>query len=196
MALFNRVVAGLQRLFPASGTSRHSPNELSDNVQLVHPFPSQASNLQSSSRVSFTGAPALSPVLVVGPQTDVTSDDPSGGTPHINAQVFDEWMYMHIGHTAAAGVIPRLRMTLVDPAGAAIVIGEFMFDSAVIPFFPCYSTAVRTGAAVEWIFPPRPVLVPPGWQIQILGDAQAVAYLITLAGLVARRSLADVPLWR
>jgi hypothetical protein len=197
MALFNKVVAGLQRLFPASGMGRHSPSELSDNVQLVHPFPSQAADLQSSSRVSFTSSTVVTPVLTIAP---AVGEDPAAGTPSINAQVFDEWMLMHIGHTAAAGVVNRLRLSLLDPTGAAILLGIWNFDSNVTPFLPGYNAGVFVNGAfaspTQLMFPMRPVLVPPGWSLQVVGDTQAVAYNITLAGQVARRALADVPLWR
>jgi hypothetical protein len=196
MALFNRVVAGLQRLFPASGFSRHSPNELSDNVQLVHPFPSQAADLQSASRVTFGSGSSVTPALVISP---AVGDDPSLGTPNINAQVFDEWMMMHVGHTAAAGVVNRIRLTIVDPLGGGIVLGSWAFDSNVIAFVPAYASAawVANGVVFNHIIAPvRPVVVPPGWSLQLIGDTQAAAYVVSLAGLVARRALADVPLWR
>lgn len=197
MALFSKVVAGLQRLFPASGQGRHSPSELSDNVQLVHPFPSQAADLQSSSRVSFTSAAALTPTLTIAP---AVGEDPAAGTPSINAQVFDEWLIAHVGHTAAAGVVTRLRLSLVDPVGAAIILGIWNFDSNVTPFLPAYNGGVFVNGAfaspTQLMFLVRPLLVPPGWSIQIVGDTQAVAYTITFAGQVARRALADVPLWR
>jgi hypothetical protein len=44
--------------------------------------------------------------------------------------------------------------------------------------------------------PRRPLLVPPGWTLQLFGDTLGAAYTVTLAGIVIRRSLADVPLHR
>ena len=185
MTLFSKLSVGLQTLFPSSGADVPRPNELTSVVHLVHPFPSQASDLQTTARSSFTSASAVTPGLVVPAPPD---------------GFFDEWAIGHVGHTAAAAVVNRIRLFLVDVAGASIMLGVWNFDSNVTPNLPLFSSGIFVNGAfaspTQVMFPPRPLLVPPGWNLQLLGDTQGVAYTTTLAGIVIRRSLADVPLHR
>src|SRR5882672_1147854 len=106
---------GLQAVFPSSGTVVHEVTELRSDVQLVHPFPSQASDLETSNRQSFTSAANVTPVIAsIPPQPD---------------QTYDELVVGHVGHTFAGA--SRMRLSLVDPAGAAVVVGLWSFDSGV-----------------------------------------------------------------
>ena len=185
MTLFSKISVGLQTLFPSSGADVPRPRELTDVVHLVHPFPSQASDLQTTARSSFTSSTVVTPVLVVPAPPD---------------GFFDEWTLGHVGHTAAAAVVNRLRLFLVDPAGASLILAVWNFDSNVTPNLPLFAAGVFVNGAfaspTQLMFPVRPLLVPPGWTLQVFGDTQGVAYNVTLAGLVIRRSLADVPLHR
>jgi hypothetical protein len=181
--MFSKPSVGLQNLFPSSGQEVPRPNELTSVVHLVHPFPSQASDLQTTARSSFTSTTVVTPTLLVPPPPD---------------GFYDEWAIGHVGHTAAAGVVNRLRLFLADPAGGLIAIAVWNFDQNVTPNLPLFADGIFVNGAfaspTQLILPPRPLLVPPGWSIQVNGDNQAVAYNVTLAGLVIRRSLADVPL--
>jgi hypothetical protein len=183
VTLFAKLSVGLQTLFPSSGADVPRPNELTSVVHLVHPFPSQASDLQTSARSSFSSASAVTPALLV---------------PVVPDGFFDEWT---IGHVASnfAGVT-RVRLNLVDVAGGAIALGIWNFDSGVTLALPLYTSGLFVNGAfaspTQMICPVRPILVPPGWHLELLGDTQAAAYIVTLAGLVVRRSLADVPLHR
>jgi hypothetical protein len=111
---------------------------------------------------------------------------------------FHEWIHAHVGHTAAAGTVNRLRLGIVDPAGARVEVGVWNFDQNVTPFLPVFLSGCFVNGAfaspTQLLTPPRPLIVPPGWTIQVLGDTQAVAYTVTLAGIQIERPLADLPL--
>jgi hypothetical protein len=183
VTLFSKLSIGLQTLFPSSGADVPRPNELTSVVHLVHPYPSQASDLQTTARSSFTSAANVTPALVVPAPPD---------------GFFDEWSVGHVGHTGVG--VTRIRLFLVDVAGASIALGLWNVDPAVQPFLPLYGSALFVNGAfasptMVWC-PVRPILVPPGWTLQLLGDTLGAAYTVTLAGIVIRRSLADVPLHR
>jgi len=175
---FAKIKRGLQALFPSSGTVVHDVSELRSDIQLVHPFPSQAADLETSSRQSFTSAAALSPVIA--------------SIPAQPQETYDDLIIGHVGHSFAG--MSRVRVNLVDPAGGAIVMGIVAFDSTVEGFVPLFATTQPGNPAA--MSPVRPILVPPGWSIQAFGQTQAVAYTITLAFMAIRRPLADVPLFR
>jgi len=185
VTLFSKISIGLQTLFPSSGAEVPRPNELTSVVHLVHPFPSQASDLQTTARSSFTSAAVVTPALIVPAPPD---------------GFFDEWTVGHVGHTMTAATVARIRLFLVDVAGASIALGVWNFDQAVTAFLPLFSSGVFVNGAfaspTQLLMPVRPLLVPPGWTLQLLGDTQGVAYTVTLAGIAIRRSLADVPLHR
>jgi len=177
LTLFSKISVGLQTLFPSSGADVPRPNELTSVVHLVHPYPSQASNLQTTARSSFTGTAAVTPFV---------------NTPVVEDAFFEEWTVGHIGHTAA--VASRVKLSLLDNTGSTILLGIWSFDPAAVGFLPLYGMPI--GASGVIVSPMRPIIVPPGWQLQLLGDNQAAAYTVTIAGLVIRRSIADVPLHR
>jgi hypothetical protein len=183
VTLFSKLAIGLQTLFPSSGADVPRPNELTDVVHLVHPYPSQASDLQTTARSSFSSASAVTPALLV---------------PVVPDGFFEEWTVGHVA-TNFAGVT-RVRLSLVDVAGAAIVLGIWNFDSGTTLALPLYVSGIFVNGAfaspTQVMCPVRPILVPPGWHLELVGDTQGVAYVVTLAGLVIRRSLADVPLHR
>ncbi len=180
MGEFTKLKRGLQLLFPSSGTVVHEVTELRSDVQLVHPFPSQASDLETAARQSFTSASALTPVLATIP---VQPD-----------QTYDELIMGHVGHTFAG--VSRVRVSLIDPSGAAVVVGIWSWDSTVEGFLPLYAAAQAQNVFSIVSVPPRSILVPSGWSIQAFGQTQAAAYTITLAFVATRRPLADVPLYR
>jgi len=183
VTLFSKLSVGLQTLFPSSGSDVPRPNELTSVVHLVHPYPSQASDLQTTARSTFTGGAAVTPFV---------------NTPVVPDAFFEEWTIGHVGHTGAG--VTRVRLRLVDNTGAVIELGVWNFDQTVLGFMPLYIDTIFVNAAfaspTQVITPIRPILVPPGWNLQLLGDNQGVAYTVTIAGLVIRRSIADVPLHR
>lgn len=184
MGEFTKTKRGLQQLFPSSGTVVHEVSELREDVQLVHPFPSQAADLETTARQSFTSGANVTPFANTGTVPD---------------QFFDEWLSAHVGHTFAG--VTRLTLSLFDPAGVTIVIGMWQWDASganpgFVPLFGESSMGVLPGANSFVMLPPRPIVIPPGWQLQLLGQTQGVAYTVTIAGLAVRRPLADVPLFR
>jgi hypothetical protein len=196
MALFTRVIAGLQGLFPASGGTRHSPSELSDNVQLVHPFPSQAADLDGARVVEFISAASVTPVLVIPP---AAGNDPGNGPPLVNSQQYDEWVLGDVRHTAAGGANPILSLSLNASGGLTTKIGVWSWDDAqaYAGIVPLYVEGIVVGGGLTVAaVPKRPIIVPPGWTIIFQGNTQAVAYDVRIRILVIRRFMADVPLFR
>ena len=196
MAGFSRVIAGLQRLFPASGGARHSPSELTDNVQLVHPFPSQAADLDGARVVEFLSASSVAPVLTIAP---AAGDDPANGTPAVNSQQYDEWIAGDVRHTAAAAANPILTLLLNAGGGLTFKAGVWSWDDAqayagIVPLF--VDSIVVGGGLTVAAAPKRPILIPPGWNVALVGNVQGVAYTVGLRLLVVRRFMADVPLFR
>jgi hypothetical protein len=185
VTLFSKISVGLQTLFPSSGADVPRPRELTDVVHLVHPFPSQASDLQGTARTSLTSGASVTPAL---------------STPATPDGFFDEWAVAHVGHTMTAATVARIRLSLADNSGGTIILGIWNFDQAVTGFLPVYASGIFVNGAfaspTQMILPERPILVAPGWHLELIGDTQGVAYTVTLAGLVFRRSLADVPLHR
>lgn len=176
MGEFTKLKRGLQVLFPSSGTVVHEVTELRSDVQLVHPFPSQASDLESITRQTFGSASALTPFVTLPVQPPET---------------YDEWIVAHVGHTF--GGLTRVTVSLVENTGAALVLAIVAWDSTGPGFIPLYG---GPQLQVPSVLAVRPIVVPPGWAIGIVGQTQAVAYTVSVGFLAARRPLADVPLFR
>jgi hypothetical protein len=195
VSAFAKIAAGLQLLFPSSDRSVPRPSELSEVVQLVHPFPSQASDLQRARIVAFTSTNSVAPTLVVAP---AAGDDVSLGPPSADQPQYDEWLFGEITHNAAAGVAARIDVALRDPIGSLARVGLYQWDSGTagnpqnIPLMPA---AVQYAGAFNAPML-RPLLVPAGWTWFAIGNTQAVAYQFTLRIGIVRRSYADVPLFR
>jgi len=181
MARFALPPRTLQALFPSSSPQTHAPDMLLDEVALVHPFPSQALELEEAALSSDTSTNVVAPILAL---------------PDVPAGVFDEIIFGDVLHTGAAGVRPILSLFIVDPTGAATLLGLWQWDSAILVSVPLFSSGSFATTALDAMSPPRPLICPPGWNLQLQGTTQAVAYQIRLARLALRRPLADVPLFR
>jgi hypothetical protein len=181
MSLFARTSPGMQAMFPSSGYDIPRPKEVTDVVHLVKEFPARALDMQTATRQSFSSLSVVSPVIAFAAGT---------GPPTQPQDTFDELVFGHIGHTFVG--FSRLRISLVDPSGAAVVQGLYRLDGAdpVGQFSPVYGGLFNNNSTQC----PRTILIPPGWQLQAFGETQAVAYIMTLAYYAARRPLVDMPL--
>jgi len=192
---FAKVAAGLQRLFPSSGRAVARPQELSEIVQLVHPFPSQAADLQRAQRFQFVSTNSVVPTLVIAPAPGL---DPAAGTPSADSESFDEWIYGDVTHNSAAGTAARIDIALRDVVGGITRVGLYQWDAQTAgnaQFIPLFPIGVQFAGAFNAPMI-RPLLVPPGWTVFAIGNTQAVAYQFTLNVVIVRRPLADIPLFR
>lgn len=174
MSGFSRPNDNIQALFPSSGSGADAlpnPNELSEVVQLVKEYPSRISELANATLFQLLSTSAVSPLIN-------DANTPQG--------FVDEIWTASILHNFAGQ--SRVTVALIDPAGNGIVIGSVQWDTAAAASIPLFGTANSFPAMS--ILPPRPILVAPGWHLQVSGATQAAAYVVSLSGCRIRRPLA------
>jgi hypothetical protein len=172
VALFSRRIPFLQDLFPSSGRDVPVPNEVSDIVHLVHPWPGRSRGLFESATIQASSASAVTPVLNV-----------NLAAPNQYIEV----VYMDVSHDSATA--RAITMFLRDPrTGAAILtaIARWAGMTSVLTagvaggFQPVIVGSVANGQS-DALTPPRPLIVPPGCELQLNGDTAAAAYAITVS---------------
>ncbi len=186
MSLFARRVPFLESIFPSSGRGVPQPNEVTDVVHLVHPWPGRTLSLaETPTFIQETGAAALTPALLFL--------QPSGG------EIWDEVLYMDISHDSAT--VRTLQLGVRNNLGQTAMIGRWSnMPSALtaglggfVPVFGSPSVAAPAAATV-WVSPPRPIVIPSNMQLVVFGDTAPAAYSITGSAHIVFHSMHDVPL--
>lgn len=163
MPRFSRRVPGLQTLLPSSGAQIISPSEAGESVHFVHPYPGKLHGLVNVPQVQQTSAAALTPLVTVLP---------------IVAQGFIvEILAGDASHDSATTRI--LSFFLVDPAGLTVTVARAQQPTGLAAF-PLYANAGgAAGASFASFGAQLPIIVPPGWRLDLGGDTAAAAYSIT-----------------
>lgn len=183
MSLFSRRVPLLERLFPSSGQDVATPNEVSDVVHLVHPWPGRALSLLSVDQTQIAGASVVTPVL----------------TALIAAP--DEWIEVIAGDishdSATARVVQAFLFHDVLARQTAIALWSLLDTafSTLGGFAPLFGhSAGNFGAGKVVKSPPWPLIIPPGCSLRFTGDTAAAAYALTFSGFFVRHPVHAEPL--
>ncbi len=148
------------------------PNEVSDIVHLVHPWPGRSRGMFDSATVQTTSASAVAPVLNI---------NQAGPGQYI------EVLYMDVSHDSATA--RAITLFLRDPrTGGAILtaVARWAGMTSVLTagvaggIQPVMVGSVANGQS-DALAPPRPFLIPPGCELQFNGDTAAAAWAISVS---------------
>lgn len=183
MSLFSRRIPLLERLFPSSGQEVAGPNEVSDVVHLVHPWPGRALSLLTVDQVQVASSSVVTPTLVA-----------------LSAAA-DEWIEViagDISHDSATARIVQatlfhdvlLRQTFI--ALWSLLDTAFSTLGGFQPIFGYSAGTFAAGKVVRTM--PWPLIVPPSTSLRFVGDTAGAAYALTFSGFVVRHPVHAEPL--
>jgi len=185
VSLFARRVPFLEKLFPSSGLEVASPQEVTDVVHLVHPWPGRTIGMQQWDTLQTSSTPNVTPFLI--------ALSPAFG------ESWEEVLYADISHDSATA--RTLQLAIRDNTGQSTFIGRWSNVPSVltaglggfVPLFVAPSVAAPAAATV-WAGPMRPLIIAPGRQLVVFGDTAGAAYSITLSIVRVIHTMHDVPL--
>ncbi len=184
MSLFTRRIPLLERLFPSSGREVAGPLEVTDVVHLMHPWPGRTLGLLTCEQQQIVGASALTPTVSI---------------LEASAEEWIEVLYGDISHNSATSRNLQLAIfNLVVSRNTFIGRWRNQTDvwTANAPggFQPLFNMSAP-GPLNEglWLSPPRPLVIPPRYRLDLLGDTAGVAYALTAAVVFVRHLLHDPP---
>jgi hypothetical protein len=189
MTRFTQRIPFLQSLFPSSGAEGSAqPNEVTETVHLVHPWPGRAISLQPGAVqfVQRAGVASVTPADVIV--------SPSGGQ-----EFWDEIIAMDLSHDSATARTIQLAMR--NNVGQSTFIGRWSNQPSVLAaglggFIPVFGHPAlgAPAAATVWVSPSRPLVVPAGLQLVVFGDTAGAPYTITMSMYFIQHLLHDPPL--
>jgi len=176
---FARRIPFLQALFPSSGADVSTPNELTDVVHLVHPWPGRTLGLLSANVVQVgPSTPALTPALVA--LTTLESE-------------WVELLYGDISHDSAAATNVQARLRKTGTGMSTFIARWTVMDTALStlggfePLFGQPAGAFGAGKTVNRM--PWPLIIPPLFELIFDGQTQAANYSLTFSGVVVRHPI-------
>jgi len=180
VSLFARRIPLLQDLFPSSGADVPGPNEVSDVVHLVHPWPGRALGLLTCNTLQVASGASVTPVL-----TALTAAP-------------DEWIELIAGdvsHDSAAATNIQAR---IRKQSLSTFVGRWtVMDTALSTlggFEPLFgNSAGAYGAGKVVVRLPWPLILPPDFQLIFDGQTQGVAYTITASLVLMRHKVHEGP---
>lgn len=188
MARFSRDNRRLQRLFPSSGTETPVPNEVTDTVFLTHEFPGRPwERLRTAQLVTNT---ALTPdANVIDLSSPGNFEDNQDG----------DWVEIIFGDISHDSVTSRaIQIIMQGPNGQNVFLARWdgfisVFTPAQVSGFePLFVGSGGTQTSIR--SPVRPIVVPSGWRLRVLGDTAAAPYTITLVVAFCMHPLPERPL--
>jgi hypothetical protein len=182
VSLFARRLPFLERLFPSSGREVAVPNEVTDAVHLVHPWPGRALGFLTVDQIQISSSSVVTPTLVA-----------------LSAAA-DEWIEViagDISHDSATARIVQatlfhdvlLRQTFI--ALWSLLDTAFSTLGGFAPLFGHSAGTFAAGKVVK--SPPWPLIIPPSTSLRFVGDTAGAAYALTFSGFVIRHPIHAEP---
>lgn len=205
MAEFSRRIRTLQTVFPTSGTRVHEPNSLGDTVTPVYAFPPAADALERIRTPAAVSTPALTPGMVFGFQDNgEISVNPNGVVGTVAGDnVYTEILWGDISHDSATiRAIQFFMQTRGSPViNTAIArwesFAQIRTSGQPSGFFPIFVDSIERQSTVAGdhyvLAPHRPLILPPGWKILVVGDTAGAVWSITIQMVVIVHPLAEPP---
>lgn len=172
MSNFARRDPPLDRVFPSSQAPGQGPNELTENVQLVHPWPGRGHRLDQQVYKSYTSAAALTPQL---------------DTPAV--PLGDYWEIMSLNLFHSSGDDQTLYLSIVDPTSNLLIVGRADAQGGGLIPIQC------TDSVARGIMTPTPLFVPGLWHIRVVGSLGLAVYTVGVRGIFLEHRLAEEPLY-
>lgn len=193
MSRFSRAHPTLQDVFPSSGREQPRPNEVSEFVQLVHPFPGRGFSYLDTKVTGLNTATALAPSRDFSLQPGEVLDLDVVAQRRLDR--YTEIVGGDISHDSATARLVQL--FLISQSGIAFAIARWAAFATIAVagsasgFEPLF---LATASAGERLNPTRPVIIPPGYRLRVVGDTAAAAYQITLTAHYVVHPFAEGPI--
>ncbi len=193
MGRFTRRLRGLQSLFPSSDAVATQPSELSEHVNLVHPWPGRGIGLENVRLSELLSAPSVTPSRAFNPATDFGANVQAG-----------EWIEIIAGDVSHDSVTARVvQLFLRSPNNINVIVARWtgflsgLTNGQASGFEPLFGQrqmepAVAVSSDVH--LPPWPLIVPPGWSLLFQGDTAGAVWTITVNLVFAVHALVESPI--